>query len=104
MPEWREELKLFLPFGGVFIRKEWACGFILSTDLLELIPKTGGSLPWRIQRDTDQYKSFSFEIIITGYTDGSGINQAFTRCSGIVSGPEAMEYMHGEPVCSGRIA
>lgn len=45
---------------------------------------------------TDQYKNaFSFEIIITGYTDGSGINQAFTRCSGIVSNSEAMEYMHG---------
>jgi phage tail-like protein len=45
---------------------------------------------------TDQYKNaFNFEITFTGYEDGSGINQAFTRCSGIVSNSEAMEYMHG---------
>ena len=45
---------------------------------------------------TDTYKNaFNFDITIVGYAGEDDLNNAFTRCSGIVSQSEPMEYMHG---------
>lgn len=42
---------------------------------------------------TDFYKNaFCFEVVVEGF---DSVNQAFTRCSGIVSTSEPMEYMQG---------